>query len=214
VRVRLVLGVALAVVAGALILDASGHAVRGAGSDHSSPTVFTPTVPPGGVVCQPAAFLPDDAARVQILVGSFGRPVPDLRLRFLDAGNTEIATGHLPAGAREGIVTIPLRHAHAARTATSVCITAGRTSPIALGGETGPINPSSEQIDGRQQPGRISLLYFRPGAESWWHLLPELTRRFGLGKASFFGDWTLPVAALLLLSVWVAAIRLLARELA
>jgi hypothetical protein len=40
-----------------------------------------------------------------------------------------------------------------------------------------------------------------------------LTRRFGLGKASFFGDWTLPVAALLLLGVWVATVRLLAREL-
>ena len=40
------------------------------------------------------------------------------------------------------------------------------------------------------------------------------THRFGLGKASFFGDWTLPAVALLLLGVWVGTVRLLLRELA
>jgi hypothetical protein len=68
-------------------------------------------------------------------------------------------------------------------------------------------------VDGSQQPGRISLLYLRAGSETWWQLLPTLARRFGLGKASFFGAWTLPLAALLLLGVWVSAVRLLLREL-
>jgi hypothetical protein len=34
-----------------------------------------------------------------------------------------------------------------------------------------------------------------------------------LGKASFLGEWTLPVLAVLLLGVWIATVRLLAREL-
>ena len=56
-------------------------------------------------------------------------------------------------------------------------------------------------------------MYLRPGSESWWQLLGVLDERFGFGKATFFGDWTLPVAALLLLGVWVATVRLLIREL-
>ncbi len=40
-----------------------------------------------------------------------------------------------------------------------------------------------------------------------------LDERFGLGKASLFGDWTLPAMALALLGVWIAAVRLLAKEL-
>ncbi len=55
-------------------------------------------------------------------------------------------------------------------------------------------------------------MYLRPGRESWWQLLGTLDQRFGLGKASFFGDWTLPVMALLLLGIWIAAARLLAKE--
>jgi hypothetical protein len=212
-RVRIVLGVALIAVAAALILDMSGRAPRGAGSDHASPIVFVATVPGRGTLCQPAAELPDDAARVQILIGTYGRPLPDLRLSFLDRANTEVASGHLPAGGREGVVSLPLTHARRAPAATSACLRIGGSYQVALAGEAGAVNPNSEVIDGRQQPGRMSLLYFRPGQESWWSLLPELTRRFGLGKASFFGTWTLPAAALLLLGVWVAAVRLLLREL-
>ena len=89
----------------------------------------------------------------------------------------------------------------------------GGSSPVVIGGEAGPVDPSAELIDGRQQPGRISLSYLRRGSESWWQLLPTLSHRFGLGKASLVGDWTLPVAALLLLGVWAAAVRLLIREL-
>jgi hypothetical protein len=212
-RVRVVLGIAVAAVAGALILDASGRAPRGAGGDHASSALFAATVPGGGTLCQPAAFLSDDAARAQIQIGTFGRPVPDLRLTFVDSANAAVASGELAPGGREGIVTIPITHTRRAPAATTACLHIGGSHPVALAGEAGPINPSSEVLDGRQQSGRVSLAYFRRGEESWWSLLPELTHRFGLGKAGFFGDWTLPVAALLLLGVWVAAVRLLAREL-
>jgi hypothetical protein len=212
-RVRIVLGVALAAVAGTLILDMSGRAPRTAGSDHASPVVFAATLPGGATLCQPTADLPGDAASVQILIGTYGRPLPDLRLSFVDATNSEVAAGHVPAGGREGVVTIPLRHARGVSTATRACLHFAGSHQVALGGETGPVGPSSEVIAGRQQPGRVSLLYFRQGKESWWSLLPELTRRFGLGKAPFFGIWTLPIAALLLLGVWAGAVRLLIREL-
>jgi hypothetical protein len=213
VRVRLVLGLALLAVAGALVLDASGSASRTAGSDHNGAVVFSATVPGGGEVCQPVAPPPNDTAQVQVLIGTNGGPVPDLSLRLLDAARREAAAGHLPAGAREGYVTIPLRRVRAAPAATRACLRIGGSSKVLLGGEGGPVSSTSEVVDGSQQPGRISLLYLRAGSETWWQLLPTLARRFGLGKASFFGAWTLPLAALLLLGVWVSAVRLLLREL-
>jgi hypothetical protein len=214
VRVRVVLCVALLAVAGALALDMSGSAPRTAGSNHISPAVFSATVPGGGVVCQPLNVLPGDAARVQLLIGTYGHPVPDLSIRYLGAANAVIASGRLPAGGREGVVTIPLVHRRGAPAAQQGCLHVGGSSPVVLGGEAGPVDPGAESINGRQQPGRISLSYLRSGNETWWQLLPTLSHRFGLGKVSLFGDWTLPVAALLLLGAWAGAIRLLIRELA
>jgi hypothetical protein len=213
VRVRVVLGVALLAVAGAFVLDMSGRAPRTAGSDHISPAVFSATMVGRGVLCQPGVSLPEDAARVQLLVGTYGRPAPDLRIDFLGTAGTVVATGHLPAGAPEGYVTIPLARSAGAAPASRVCLHVGHSAKTVLGGEGGAFGANSEVVDGAAQPGRITLLYLRKGSESWWQLLPELARRFGLGKASFFGAWTLPVVALLLLGVWAGAVRLLLREL-
>jgi len=207
---RLALGLALLLVLAVLVLDMSGSAPRGTGSDHNNPAVFAATVPGGGSVCQPIVPLPLDAARVQLLIGTYGRPVPALSLSFNGARGA-LAAGSLAAGSKEGTITIPI-HRLAVGEASSFCLHVGGHSPVVFGGEGGPIGASSELVDGRAQGGRVSLLYLRGGSESWWQLLPSLDHRFGLGKAYVFGDWTLPVLALMLLGVWVAAIRLLLRE--
>ena len=212
VRVRVVLAVALVLVAGVLVLDASGSAPRSAGSDHVGTPAFSTSVSGGHAICQPVAALPADAATVQLLIGTNGHPVPDLLIRFIDPSGRPEAVGHLAPGAREGLVTIPLRHVRGAPPATSVCLHVGGSATVLLGGEAAVAGPGSAAVEGKPQAGRIGLSYLRGNAQSWWQLLPELTSRFGLGKASFFGDWTLPVMALLLLGVWVGAVRLLARE--
>jgi hypothetical protein len=211
--VRLTLAVGALLVAGALALDMSGRAPRIAGSDHTGTPVFAAAVPAGGKLCQASPFLPGDAARVQLLIGTYGHPAPELRMRFTGPGGTPAATGNLPSGAREGLLTIPLRRIPGAPPARNFCLQLGRGTNIVLGGEGGPVNASSEFVNGAQQAGRVGLLYLRRGEESWWQLLPALTRRFGLGKASFFGEWTLPAVALLLVVVWVATARLIIREL-
>src|SRR5947209_6681362 len=119
--VRLTLALGALLVAGALALDMSGRAPRTAGSDHTGTPVFAAAVPAGGELCQASPFLPGDAARVQLLIGSYGQRLPELRLLFTGARGAPAATGQLPAGAREGLVTIPLRHAHGAPPATTFC---------------------------------------------------------------------------------------------
>jgi hypothetical protein len=213
VLLRVLLGVALLLVAGVIALDMSGRAPRTAGSDHVAPSVFSATVPGGGLLCQSVPGVPGDAASAQLLIGTYGHPVPRMQLRFVDSAGADVAVGRLPAGAREGPVSIPLRRQLGSRPATHMCLRVGGTSTVVLGGEGGPLGSSSELVNGHPQPGRISLIYVRHGDESWWQLLPTLDRRFGLGKASFFGEWTLPVLALLLLCVWGATARLLTREL-
>jgi hypothetical protein len=210
---RLVVTIGLLIVVGALALDMRGRATRSAGSDHTATPVFAAAVPAGGLLCQPSVFLPGDTARVQLLIGTYGHPVPDLRLRFTTAAGAEAASAHLPAGAKEGLVKIPIKIARGQSAETLFCLQVGASTNIVLGGEGGAVNPGSEVVNGTRQPGRVGMLYFRRGGETWWQLLPTLTRRFGLGKASLFGDWTLPAVALLLLMVWIATARLVTREL-
>ncbi len=212
-RVRVVLGVAFLLAAGALALDMSGRAPRIAGTDHLNEVAFVAAVPGGQTLCQPQMILPEDAQRVQMLIGTYGPPVPALAVSFLQASGRVLTSGRLAAGARQGEVVVPIDKNHGATTVGTLCVRVGGRRKIVLGGDIFPAGPASEQIAGRPQVGRIAVTYLRPGRESWWQLLPALSHRFGLSKAPFFGDWTLPVAAIMLFGLWVAVARLLVREL-
>lgn len=214
-RVSIVLAVGVLAVAVGLAVDMSGRAVRLAGTNHVSPVAFGAAVRSNGALCQPGTVLPADAHSVELLIGTYGHPVPSLTASFSGAGSEQIATGRLPAGAREGYVEIPLRNPRGRPAAGSLCIKVGKAvQPVVFGGENFTPGAASEQIDGQPAAARIDLLYRRGRAESWWQLLPVLAERFGLGKSSVFGTWTLPAMALLLGCVWIGALRLMARELA
>jgi hypothetical protein len=214
VRVRVVLVVATLVVAGALALDLSGSAARSAGSDHYAPLMFTTPLTAGGSVCQPLDGVPGDAARAEVTVGTYGRPLPPLTLRFLTATGHARAEGTPPPGSHEGVVTFPLRHHPGALEAREACLHVGAAKgPIIVAGEGVPESGSSVRVNGHVHAGRISILYLRGGSENWWQLLPTLAQRFGLGKAAFLGTWLLPLCAAALAGIWVAALRLLSREL-
>ena len=184
-----------------------------AGSDHASPLIFVANLPGRGSVCQPVVSLPPDAASAQLTLGTYGKPAPELTLRFLAPAGRLVAEGHLAPGAHEGVISIPLRRVASTEGASEACLLVGGRTKVAVAGEGVPVSSFSEHVNGQPLGGRISLVYFRKGSESWWQLLPVLSERFGLGKASFFGSWLLALAALGLLGVWVVTIRLLAREL-
>jgi hypothetical protein len=212
--VRVVLALAAVLTAGTFVIEMSGSAPRTAGSDHSGNQMFSAILPRRGLLCQPAPRLPADAARVQLRLGTYdGSLLTGAELRFADARGGTVAVARVPPGSRQGAVTIPLTRTFAAPAATSVCLRAEGSARLLVGGEVGQIAGYSEQVNGRRRPGRISLLYLRAGNESWWQLLPVLSHRFALGKASFLAAWTLPVLALIVACVWCATYRLLVREL-
>jgi hypothetical protein len=212
-RVRVVLGLAAVAVVGALALDMSGRAVRSAGSNHIKSFVFAAIMPPRSTLCQYVPGLPQDAASVRLLMGAYGAPLPALDVRFLTAHGNEVARGQVAAGVSQGDVTIPLRHVAHASGASRFCLYNGGSGQLAVGGENLTSAALLARVDGRSQPGGVSLFYLRGARESWWQMLGTLARRFSFGKASFFGAWTFPLLAALLFFVWVATIRLLMREL-
>jgi hypothetical protein len=213
-RVRVVLAVGALSIAVGLGLDMSGRAVRIAGTDHVSAAAFVASVPSNGALCQPELGLPKDVHEVELLIGTYGHPVPSLTASFLGSGGERIATGRLAPGAHEGYVEIPLRNLRGHLVAGTLCLKLGKAAhTVVFGGEQFIPGTGSEQIDGHPAAGRIDLVYKRGAPESWWQLLPTLSERFGVGKASFFGDWTLPTMALLLAGVVIGVLRLLGREL-
>ena len=209
---RVTLGVALVLVVGALVVELSGQARRISVTDHINPVGFVAAVGGGQELCQAAMLLPSDTQAMEVLIGTYGRPVPALRMRFLVNGR-QIASGRLPAGAKQGDVLLPISHPHGASAAGTLCVHIAGSSKTVLGGDVFAPGSLSEEINGKPQAGRIAVTFLRGPNESWWHLLPMLSRRFGLGKSPIFGDWTLPIAALALLGVWIGAVRLLVREL-
>jgi hypothetical protein len=208
-RVGAVVAGALALVAVGLAITLSHRAPRDAGSNHVAPAMFAATLPRGGEVCQANPYLPPEAASAQIVIGTYGPPVPALGLRFTDPTGTVVSAGHLAAGAIQGPVSIPIGPAKDPASATRVCLDIGNRAKVAIGGQGIPPDPSDEVINGKPQAGRISIFYYRAGEESWWSLFGVIDRRFGLGKAGFFGDGTLPACILLLLGTWAVVIRLL-----
>jgi len=207
------LAVAFAVAVGALAINMSGAAPRIADTDHLNPVGFFTSMLGGQEMCQPQMLLPDDAQRVEVLIGTYGYPVPALAVRFIDSAGKLVAGGYIPPGSSQGNVAVPVAYPHGRTVNGRLCIHAGGHRKLVIAGDIVVPGPAADNVQGRVEAGRIAVVYLRPGRESWWQLLPTLSRRMGFGKAPFFGTWTLPAAALLLVGLWIGVGRLLVREL-
>lgn len=210
-RLRLAVATAMLCIVGLFVLEMSGRAPRLASTNHVDFLGFVATVPPHGTICQPATVLPADTGAARVFVGTYSHPAPMIRLTFRE-GTRAVTSGGLRAGAPQGYLDVPFAYPHGATRVGTLCLHFEGPNQVALGGASAPAGDGSEQVDGQPAPGIVALAFMRPSRESWWQLLPTLDQRVGFGKASIFGNWTLPFAACLLLIVWAASIRLLLRE--
>lgn len=147
--------------------------------------------------CQDGEIVPKDAARLRLLVGTYGRPTPGLRVVVRRPNGPVVTSGSLPRGASEGDVEIPVRPVEKTESALRVCILVSGPGRTVLYGA------------GR----RLRFGWLREGSESWFSLLPTIAHRFRLGKANPIGSGLFVVAGLLVLAGWVATVRLVLREL-
>jgi len=212
VRVRIVLGVALAVVGVAVVVALSQRAPRLAGTSFVVQRGPVAALPAHGIACQPGTYVPDDSAVAQVVVHPSGRGPLALDVTFRDPDGALVARGAArDVRARDGNVTVPLAHVvdgnHANATA---CVRNAGGEGFALWGDVA--NPgATARVDGRPTGGVVGFRYLRAGRQSWWSLMPVVAQRFGLGKARVLGTWTLPLLVLVLLGLWIAAARLLLR---
>lgn len=209
--VRVVLWTALVVVATLLVVVLAGGEVERVGTNRVSPHAFHVEVPPGRSVCQPGTPLPSGTGRVQILIGTYGRPLPTLSLRFVDEHGRVLASGRLRGGGSEGDVAIPLERETARDSAGTMCIANRGHATVVVGSDVATPE-SAARLGDVPTPGRIAAVFLAPSGSSWWAALPDIAHRFGLGKAAVFGTWTLPVVVLLLAITWGLALGLLAWE--
>jgi hypothetical protein len=195
--VRIALAAGLVLLLGALGVTLAQSAPRAAGSNH------VPEVEEavkfkrgGGRHCQDGETIPRDAAALRLLIGTYGRPVPELRVMASRAGGDRVTAGERPTGGGEGRVDIPVERAEDAVSGVRVCVRVGGPVRSVLYGAA----------------GRVRFEWMRSGSESWFELLPTIVHRFALGRANLAGSLLLPFVALLLLVAWAIAVRLVFRE--
>jgi hypothetical protein len=194
--------VAAAVAAGSLILLATLGLVltdskpRQSGSNYVAELGPVAEIRGDGARCQGPVPLPADTGQVRILLGTYGRPTPEVSVTATSDGR-RVASGRLPGGGGEGHVDVPVEPVnHDARLARVCVRIEGRGRTVLYGSS-----------------GVVRLEWLRPGRESWLDLLPTVARRFGYGKANAFGAWLLPIAGVVLALAWLLAARILVREL-
>jgi hypothetical protein len=193
VRGALAAGFALLLVALVVVLAQSEP--RTAGANQVPETQEAVKLSGTGRHCQDGETVPGEAGALRLLVGTYGRPAPELRVA-VRAGGELVTRGRRVAGGPEGRVEIPVRPVSETRGGTRVCIRVGGPGRTVLYGSG----------------GRVHLEWMRAGSESWFELSSVVAHRFGLAKANPMGALLLPFAALVLLVAWIGAVRLVLRE--
>lgn len=147
--------------------------------------------------CQKGEGVPEDAARLRLLIGTHYLPTPTIRLSARTPDGERIAVGRLPGGRTQGHVMVPVRRVGRGDGHATVCLRITSAIESVLYGVG----------------GRVRFEWLRSPAESWWARLPVVADSFSFGKANPIGSALFPVVALLCLLLVVAAARLAIREL-
>lgn len=183
--VVLAVGAAIVFVVFAVVLSRSRE--RMAGSNQIPSSQFVAFIGRSRHICQGQEIVPADAASLHATIGAYGQPTPPLHVRILDARGRLVTRGTLPAGWREGVVSVPIGRLDRTVDAATVCLRAVGGGRLALGGYA----------------GRFRIEYVRPGRASWLDLFGTIMHRFGIGKAPWEGAWTWLLALALVLATTV-----------
>jgi hypothetical protein len=195
--VRIALAAGLVLLLAALGVTLAQSASRAAGSNHVPEIEEAVELGRGGGShCQDGETIPGNSAALRLLIGTYGRPVPELGVSARRMGGDRVTAGERPGGGSAGRIDIPVERVEDAVSGVRVCVRAGGPGRSVLYGAG----------------GRVRFEWMRPGSESWFELLPTIAHRFGLGRASLAGSLLLPFVALLLLAAWAATIRVVLRE--
>jgi hypothetical protein len=196
VSVRAVVAAGFALLLVALAVTLLHSAPRSAGSNFVDEHEEVTKLRGPDRLCQAGETLPADTAALRLLIGTYGRPAPALRVVARGRGGRIVTSGERRAGGPDGHVDIPIRQVDRLTPGLRVCVFAGAGGRTVL----------------YRSAGQVRFEWLRPGSESWLELFPTIAHRFGLGRWNPLGSLLLPAVALLLLAAWAATARLVLRE--
>jgi hypothetical protein len=194
--VRIVLGAGFALLLALLVFSLAQSEPRSAGSNHVREVAEVAELRGDGRRCQEGETVPEDAGRLLLLIGTYGRPAPELRVMATAPGGERVTAGRRPSGGSEGRVEIPVEPVSETEPGSRVCISVA--------------GPGRTVLYGDGQSLRLEWLHEED--QSWFALLPSIAERFALGKWNPFGVLLLPLVGLVLLLTWAATVRLVLRE--
>jgi hypothetical protein len=196
VSVRVVLAAGFALLLVALAVTLAQSAPRSAGSNLVPELQQVVELRGPDRRCQGGEVVPAETGALRLLIGTYGRPAPALRVVIRRPGGRTVTTGALPAGGPEGHVDVPLGEVDRMQPGLRVCLFVGGPGRTVLYGAA----------------DRLRFEYLRPAGESWIELLPTIAHRFALGRWNPLGSLLLPALALLLVAAWAGTARLVLRE--
>ena len=139
--VRAVLGAGFALLLLAVGVTLAQSAPRQAGSNYVPEVAEVVKLRGDGRHCQPGQTLPEGAASLGLLVGTYGSPAPGIRVVARTRGGETVTRGRRPAGGEEGRLEIPVGAVDETTPDAVVCIrvaTVGRTVLYGAGAAGAP----------------------------------------------------------------------------
>lgn len=219
-RVKVAIGLGLAIVGAGVLITLSLRAPREQGSNTqvelSGLAVF---VPGHGRRCQYGEHVPGGTRALRIFAMALRPPDGPLDVTVARPGRRGVpprvvASATLPFGLSRLSTSAPLRPAvrHDIADAQLCVYNRGRQT-VQMAGNLTPILGSGANPYRQRLPDEARVDYMRAGKESWWSVSPTVADRFGLMQTSFFGSWTMWAVFAALAGVWAATIVLLVRNL-
>jgi hypothetical protein len=163
------------------------------------------TLEPRDEVCQRPIDVPESFERVQVQLGTEGRPGGPYALEVLPTGSGRALAGARVAGgyADSAVQTVPLSREVPAGRKVALCIRNTSRQPLGVFGSSDVSNrTSTAYVNG--QPATVDLMavFEFSDSKSEFELLPAIIRHASL----FHGGWASPAAYWLLFALLVGVL--------
>jgi hypothetical protein len=172
------------------------------------PSATAATLRAGRTTCQTEAYVPRDAASVQLYAGTNGAAGPPLSVRIAQDGRT-LQQSTVRGGYGTETVELALRGRAPADRPARVCIRNDGEVPV-LFARADAFGFGPLRVAGATDP-RIRLDFLRPGRETGWEIAPAVVDRAARMKGGLVTPVTLWLGLGAVLLAGAAAVRLVLR---
>jgi hypothetical protein len=203
VRIRITLAIGLTLTTAAVVVVLQRSPLTAAASNGIQVTSHLGAVNGAGAYCQPDEELPAHISAIRLSLGA--TTGPRIVVTVL-SGKRLITSGAVASGWYGSAVTVPVRLLPQAHSPVTIC-----TRFHALNGIVGVLGEAAgPTVAGRDGflPGRLSIVYLRPGDRSWWSLAGSVIDNMALGRAAS-GRWVVfAIVALIVTAIALASLAL------